>query len=233
MALEHASAAILCLVTDRHRLAACLGRPTEALACLVDQVATAAAAGVDLVHLRERDLPARDLLDLAATCVRATRGTATRIVVNDRVDVALAAGADGVHLRSDSVDAAEVRAMAPKGFVIGRSVHTVAAAIAEADRGSVDYLVLGTIFPTRSKPTGEAVIGPAALRRVVDATTVPVLGIGGVADATLPALATSGAAGFAAIGWFIDAFLSEGPGDGLRARAARVRRLFDTPGSIP
>ncbi len=232
MALAHRSATLFCLVTERRRLAARVGRTADATACLVEQVAAAAAAGVDIVQLRERDLSAGELLQLAAACVGATRGTATRVVVNDRVDVALAAGAAGVHLRGDSVASPAVRALAPAGFLIGRSVHTVAEAIEEDRRGGADYLVLGTIFPSTSKPATANVVGVQALRQVTGAVGLPVLGIGGVTDSTLSALAASGAAGFAAIGWFIDAFLGAGPGELFRERVERARRLFDTSRSI-
>jgi len=224
---------ILCLVTDRQRLALRLGRPGDAWTCLVRQVEAAAAAGVDLVHLRERDLPARSLAELAAACVDAARGTETRIVVNDRVDVALAAGAAGVHLRSDSMPAALVRPSVPEGFLIGRSVHRVDEAIVEAAAGAVDYLVLGTMFPTASKPTRETVIGPEALRQAAGVVSLPVLGIGGVTDENLPVLASTGAAGFAAIGWFIEAYCAGGFAPGFADRAAGARRLFDTPGWLP
>jgi thiamine-phosphate pyrophosphorylase len=233
MGFDRGSHGVLCLVTDRRRLAARLARRAEASACLVDHVKGAAAAGVDLIHLRERDLPARHLLELASACVRAVGGTGTRIVVNDRVDVALAAGASGVHLRGDSVPSSLVRASVPAGFLIGRSVHSVAEAAAEAAAGAIDYLVLGTMFPTASKPTGETVIGPDALQRVVEAVAVPVLGIGGVTAANLPALAATGAAGFAAIGWFIEAYCDGRAGRDFSDRVAWARQLFDTPGSMP
>ncbi len=232
MALDRNPAGLFCLVTDRQRLAARMGRTTDASACLVEQVAAAAAAGVDFVQLRERDLAGRELLDLAAACVSATRGTMTRVLLNDRLDVALAVGASGVHLRGDSVLTAVARTIAPRGFIIGRSVHTVAEGAEEGRRGSADYLVLGTIFPTASKATTDSVIGVAALRRVAGAAAVPVLGIGGVTDSTLPVLAASGAAGFAAIGWFIDAFLGAGSSELFGDRVATARRLFDTSRSI-
>jgi thiamine-phosphate pyrophosphorylase len=220
-------------VTDRRRLASRLGRPGDGWTCLVELAAAAAAAGVDVIQVRERDLPARSLLELTSACIDAVSGTRTRILVNDRVDVALAAGAAGVHLRSDSVPAALVRATAPKGFLIGRSVHGVDEARAEAAPGAADYLVLGTMFPTVSKPAGETVIGPEALRQTVRAVTLPVLGIGGVTDENLPALASAGAAGFAAIGWFIEAYRVVGPAGGFGDRVDRARRLFDTPGLLP
>jgi thiamine-phosphate pyrophosphorylase len=233
MILERGSRGVLCLVTDRYRLALRLGRAGEEGACLVEQVAGAARAGVDLIHLRERDLSARALTDLASACVRAAAGGRTRVVVNDRVDIAVAAGAAGVQLRGESAPSSRVRAIVPPGFLIGRSVHAVDEAMAEAAGGAVDYLVLGTLFPTPSKAGTNTVIGPEALRRAARAVAVPVLGIGGVTATTLPDVAATGAAGFAAIGWFIDALLVGGPGDGFAARVAAARALFDTPGSIP
>ena len=184
------------MITDRRRYAG-------ADDALVQRVAAAAAAGVNLVQVRERDLEARDLTRLVARCVTAVRGTRTRILVNDRLDVALAAGAHGVHLRGDSLPASRARALAPIAFLIGRSVHSRAEAVAVHADGGVDYLLFGTVFPTDSKP-GQTPAGVKALEQVVDATPVPVLAIGGISSETVRELAGTGCAGFAAIGWFAD-----------------------------
>jgi len=100
---------MLCLVTDRRRLAGVDASPGEARRCLIEQTRYAAAAGVDLIQVRERDLEAADLARLVTDLLDAARGMPTRIVVNDRMDVALACGADGVHLRADSLDVADAR----------------------------------------------------------------------------------------------------------------------------
>ena len=124
-------------------------------------------------------------------------------MVNDRVDIALAAGAAGVHLRADSPPAAAVRAIVPTGFLIGRSVHSEGEAIEAAATG-VDYLILGTIFPTASKPAGGAPLGLEPLARAVRAIDTPILAIGGVTADNVGKIAAAGAAGFAAIGLFAD-----------------------------
>jgi thiamine-phosphate pyrophosphorylase len=182
------------MITDRRRFAG------DAERRLVERVAEAAASGVNLVQVRERDLDARALLQLVARCVDATKGTRTRVLVNDRLDVALAAGAHGVHLRGDSMPASRVRTLSPAGFLIGRSVHSREEVLASVATG-VDYLVFGAVFPTASKP-GFTGSGVRALADVVMATTVPVLAVGGVTIATVSQLARSGAAGFAAIDFF-------------------------------
>lgn len=184
------------MITDRRRFA---GEDA-----LVRRVAAAAAAGVDLVQVRERDMDARLLSRLVARCVGAVKGTRTRILVNDRLDVALTSGAHGVHLRSDSMPASRVRPLAPIGFLIGRSVHSVADAVEACAGGGLDYLLFGAVFATASKP-GQTPAGVQALADVSSAVTIPVLGVGGVSRETAPQLAQTGCAGFAAIGWFADA----------------------------
>jgi thiamine-phosphate pyrophosphorylase len=206
---------VICFVTDRRRFG---GDGTEAL---LARVRAAADAGVDLVQVRERDLEARDLLQLVERCLEAVRGTATRVVINDRFDVALAAGAHGVHLPANGAPAARLRSVAPSGFLIGRSVHDAGEAVAACGAGGLDYLICGTIFATDSKP-GQAPAGIAALSAVARAVRVPVLAIGGITWASVPALAAAGASGFAGIGMFA------GDTDALRGRVQQAAAAFDT-----
>jgi thiamine-phosphate pyrophosphorylase len=140
-------------------------------------------------------------------------------VVNDRLDVALACGAAGVHLRGDSIDVAQARAIVPKGFWIGRSVHTAAEAAAGDD---ADYLIAGTVWPTASKAPGAPLLGAAGLAEIVRTTRVPVLAIGGLSLDNLAQVARAGAAGLAAIGLFL------GPVDGTGCRAMPLANLVET-----
>jgi thiamine-phosphate pyrophosphorylase len=189
---------IECLITDRRRFGASWRE------AVVAQVARAAQAGVTLVQVREADLDGGPLYDLVAGCVAAVRGTRTRVVVNERLDVVLAAGAHGVHLRSDGIDSRRVRAQCPRPLLVGRSIHTLDEAGA-ADPAVLDYLVFGTVFPSASK-VGRPAAGLDALAAVAGATTVPVLAVGGVSDAVLADVMGTGAAGVAAIGWFVERF---------------------------
>jgi thiamine-phosphate diphosphorylase len=188
---------VVCMITDRRRLAA------GGEDVLVERVTVAAAAGVDLVQIRERDMDARALSLLVTRCLEAVKGSRTRVLVNDRLDVALATGAHGVHLRSDSMPAARARLLTPTGFLIGRSIHSVDEAVAVTAAGGVDYLVFGSVFASASKP-GHPPAGVRTLADVAAATSVPVLAVGGVGADTMTALAHTGSAGFAAIGWFTD-----------------------------
>ena len=191
---------MICLVTDRRRLAAAGAAPAALRACLVAQARCAADAGVDLLQVRERDLDAGALAALVTDLLAATHGTATRIVVNDRIDVALACGAAGVHLRGDSLPIAAARRLAPPGFLIGRSVHDAAEALAAV---GADYLIAGTVFASASKAADAPLLGIEGLRAIVRAAAVPVLAIGGIDEARIAEVAAAGAAGLAAIGLFI------------------------------
>src|SRR5262249_28269729 len=153
----------ICLVTDRRRLVGGAA-DSEARQCLLAQARFAVDAGVDLIQVRERDLEAAALAAIVGDLLAITRRTPTRIVLHDRRDVPLATRADGVHLRADSIAVADARRLAPAGFLVGRSVHSVAEAAAAAD---ADYLVAGTIFPSRSKDASHRLLGLEGLRAIV------------------------------------------------------------------
>lgn len=165
----------------------------------------AAAAGIELIQLRNRTITSGALVDLGRLATGALAGYATRLVVNDRLDVAIAAGAAGVHLRGDSMPPARVRAGAPAGFIVGRSVHSEDEAIEADESSACDYLLFGTVFPSSSKPAGHRATGLDALRRVCRRVSTPVLAIGGITVATARQVRDAGARGVAGIGLFRDA----------------------------
>lgn len=210
---------VICLVTDRRRLTdPVLGDGIESLLCLIER---AAHTGIDLIQIRESDLEDRVLEDVVRRAVVLTSATSTRVVVNDRVDVALAAGAAGVHLKETSMLPEQVRQLAPKGWLVGRSVHHTTEAVRVATPGVVDYLVVGTVFETGSKP-GQAPMGSDGLAAMVHAVEVPVLAIGGVTVDRARLVGQSGAAGLAAIAEFAEA------GHRLDVVVKNIRLKFDT-----
>jgi thiamine-phosphate pyrophosphorylase len=225
---------MICLVTDRRRLAAADAAPGARRACLVAQARHAVDAVVDLIQVRERDLEAADLAALVADLLAVTRSTPTRLVVNDRIDVALACGADGVHLRGDSIPIAAARRLAPAGFLIGRSVHGVDEAIGA---GGADYLIAGPVFPSASKPAQAPLLGIEGLRSIVKAVDLPVLAIGGITGERIGEVAAAGAAGFAAIGLFMasrpDAEVAGCRVVELRQSVKNARSRFDRPNTTP
>jgi thiamine-phosphate diphosphorylase len=218
---------LICLITDGSRLAEAAPRVD-----LVDLVSAAAVAGVDLIQIRERHLNTRDLTDLVKKCVAAAAGTAAKVVVNERVDVALSAGAHGVHLRSDSIPALRIRELSPPGFIVGQSVHGLADALAVTSMGGVDYLILGTLFPSASKDPSHRLTTMTALAAVSTLASIPVLGIGGVTLERACEIVKAGAAGIAAIGLFLPP-QDLSAGEHLHSCVGELRRVFDTCQALP
>jgi thiamine-phosphate pyrophosphorylase len=191
---------IVCVVTRARG-----GRGTPERLALLQRLQAAAAAGATMVQIRERQFDDRALADFVAEVVGAVRPAGAVVTVNDRTDVALAAGADGVHLKSDGPHPEDVRRIVPSGFVVGRSVHAGDEAMAMESSGACDYLLFGTVFPSRSKPADHPVAGLDALARVCRRVTIPVVAIGGVSVERAADIAHAGAAGVAAISLFSDA----------------------------
>jgi thiamine-phosphate pyrophosphorylase len=175
------------LVTDRHR---CGPHP------LIEAIDLAVAAGVDALQLREKDLEAGELYELALVCRRITAGRCA-FVVNGRVDVALATGADGVHLPERGLPIEAVHRIAPAGFLVGRSVHSVSGAL-EAETQGAGYVQLGTIFDTDSKPGLESA-GVELVRKTANAIHIPCLAVGGIDAQNAGTVLAAGAQGVAVV----------------------------------
>ena len=179
----------LCLVTDR-RL--CHSDPGE----LEEKVTGAVKGGVNMVQLREKDLPGGQMLALAERLRRATEGLAL-LFVNERVDVAMACGADGVQLSEEGIPMESARQVTSERLLIGRSVHSPEGALAAEAQGA-DLLVVGAIFPTgshsRVKPSGSQLLSGIASR-----TDIPFAGIGGISAANVGEVMGAGASGAAVI----------------------------------
>ncbi|MBF8266584.1 MAG: thiamine-phosphate diphosphorylase [Dehalococcoidia bacterium] len=177
----------LCLVTDRKL---CSSDSLE------ERVAAAVSGGVDMVQLREKDMPGGELLALALRLRSITQGKAL-LIINDRLDVALAAGADGLHLPQDSLSVRQARRVVPSRFLLGKSVHNPDSASLAAAEGA-DYLVLGTIFPTSSHP-GAPTGGLSLISAVTRLVDTPVLVIGGVDSHNIASVIGAGAQGIAVV----------------------------------
>ena len=177
---------------------------TEEFDALVRLVERAVAAGVSLIQLREKRLPARTLYELASRCRLLTRDTATRLLVNDRADIARAAGCDGVHLTADSLEPHTIRRLFGPDFLVGVSAHTLADARRAAD-GGADFAVLGPVFDTPSKRAYGPPLGLDAFADAAHALApFPLLAIGGVTLDNAPDLLHAGARGLAAIRLFAE-----------------------------
>ena len=178
----------LCLVTDRR-----VCPPDE----LPGRVAAAVAGGIDIVQLRDKEASGAALMDLANALVRVA-GEAAIVLVNERADVAVASGARGVQLGEAAMPTGAVRPILPEGSIIGRSVHSVDGAV-RAEKTGADFLLVGTMFATRSHP-GEEPSGPGLLERIRAAgVQSPLLAIGGITADNVAQVMQAGADGAAVI----------------------------------
>lgn len=171
-------------------------------------------AGVDWVQIRERDLQARELLELSRQAVAESivgsvmdeARPEVLVVVNDRLDVALAAGAAGVHLGRESMSAGDVvrwcrSGNAPAEFLIGVSCHSLEEA-QEAEKNGASYVFFGPVFDTPLKRAFGPPQGVVRLGEICRALRIPVMAIGGVNAENAAQCFDAGATGIAAIRLF-------------------------------
>jgi thiamine-phosphate pyrophosphorylase len=168
--------------------------------CITDSLEVAAGAardGVEMIQIRAKELSARELSDLAGRVRRVAQRS--QILVNTRTDVALACGAHGVHLPAGSMAPDTIRRIAPPGFLIGVSCHSIDELCA-AEREGADFAVCGPVFPSVTKSLTP--MGLDAFRRAVATVQLPVYALGGVTRENAAACIAAGASGIAGISLF-------------------------------
>jgi thiamine-phosphate pyrophosphorylase len=201
---------LLCYITDRTQFPG-NGNENERRRALLAKIAEAARCGVDLIQLREKDLPPRELEALTHAALHALELTGTenlelptRLLINSRSDVAIACGADGVHLRSNDISPSETRKIwvqsansgGPLVSVSCHSVDDVARAAAEG----ADFAMFAPVFGKKGAPQASAA-GLDELRKACR-QKIPVLALGGITIDSSRACLDAGSVGIAAIRLF-------------------------------
>lgn len=179
---------LLYAVTDRAWLH---GRSLE------ECVRQAIAGGATFVQLREKDAPREEVLELARNLKTICAEASVPFVVDDDVEIALEVGADGVHVGQEDMACAQARAALGPEAIVGVSAQTVEQAL-EAQADGADYLGVGALIPTPTKPDAVDVT-IEELRAICEAVDIPVVGIGGLNARTIPQFAGSGADGAAVV----------------------------------
>jgi thiamine-phosphate pyrophosphorylase len=165
---------------------------------LPELVDAAVDGGVTVVQLRAKDLPKTDILALAGEISRRLRPREIPLLVNDHPDVAKACGAAGVHLGQGDAAVSEARRLLGREATIGVSVNTPDEA-RRAERDSADYVGAGPAYATTTKRTDLAILGPEGIGRIVQATALPVVAIGGIGAGNAAEAAAAGARGVAVV----------------------------------
>lgn len=134
-------------------------------------------AEISLIQIREKQLSAKLLFEMALQAADITKNSATKLLINDRADIALAANADGVHLTANSLSAEIIRAGFPENFIIGVSVHSLEKA-REAKKQGADFATFSPIFDS---PNKGKTVGLNALREVCAKLKLfPIIALGGI-----------------------------------------------------
>lgn len=153
--------------------------------------------GADVIQLRDKAAKARALAKEGQRLLEVTRPAGVPLIINDHVDVAAAIGADGVHLGQDDMPVRDARNALGSGFIIGKSTHSLQQAL-NADLEPIDYLAVGPIYPTPTKPDYPCV-GLELISQVALKVHHPMVTIGGIDAKTLPEVLAAGATGVAVV----------------------------------
>lgn len=146
---------------------------------MVETTRLAVQGGATIVQLRDKRADTASMIATGKALKAVLAGTGVPLIVNDDIEAAIAIGAEGVHVGQSDMAVAEVRRRIGPDMILGLSIGTVE--LAEAlDASVVDYVGVGPVFPTSTKPGHPPAIGYQGLKEVTDASSVPVVAIGGL-----------------------------------------------------
>ena len=158
----------------------------------------AVRAGVKIVQLRMKHASREDILREAREMRRVTRSTGTLFIVNDDPSIAAESEADGVHVGQGDMPPSEVRSKFPQLRVVGLSTHNLDQVRASLGQ-PIDYIGVGPVYATPTKEIPDPTLGPELAGRMIAASRVPAVAIGGIDAETLPAVLAAGARNFAVV----------------------------------
>ena len=164
---------------------------------LQECVSAAIRGGATCVQLREKGASEDQLVSMSRLLLPICRATGVPFIVDDCVEAAVRADADGVHIGQEDGSVAAARELLGPNRILGVSAQTVEQALA-AEREGADYLGVGALIPTATKPDAIDVTFEE-LRAICNAVRIPVVGIGGLNVRTIPQLAGYGADGAAVV----------------------------------
>ncbi len=198
----------LYLVTDRMRMS------TRTLGEAVEQ---AVIGGCTLVQLREKEIPALDFYMLALEIKKITDRYGIPLIINDRIDIAMAVGAAGVHIGQQDIPADIARKVIGRDMLLGVSVGSATEAL-DAVKAGADYLGVGAMFPTGTKPDA-GFVSMEELGRIRKAVDIPIVVIGGISRENAMLFRPMGVDGLAVV----SAVIAQ---PDIKASAADLKSLF-------
>ncbi|MEA2457561.1 MAG: thiamine-phosphate pyrophosphorylase [Thermoleophilaceae bacterium] len=184
-------------------------------------VESALAGGVDVIQLREKHAPDQEVVEAGLELREMCTAAGALLVVNDRADLALECGADGVHVGQHDEPFAAVRRAVGPGVLIGLSTHSPAQVDAAEASGEVDYLGVGPVYETATKP-GLEPVGIELVRYAAANALKPWFAIGGIEPGRAAEVAAAGAERVAVVRAIRDARDPRAAAEALREAMERV-----------
>ncbi|MCV3768429.1 thiamine phosphate synthase [Rhizobium sp. TRM95796] len=165
---------------------------------VIETARRAVRGGATMVQLRDKTATTEQRIETGLLLKSVLAGSGARLIVNDDVEAAMAIAADGVHIGQGDLDLRAARDRIGDDMLLGLSIGSVAEAEA-LDPTLVDYVGVGPVFPTATKPDHPPAIGLDGLQAVIRATHLPAVAIGGVKIGHISAILARGAKGVAVV----------------------------------
>jgi len=160
--------------------------------------------GVTVLQFRDKEMEDSEAIEVCQKIHQLTKKKGVPFIVNDRVEIVKAVDADGVHLGQEDMSFSSARKILGKEKIIGISVETVEQAL-KAVEGGADYLGIGPIYPTATKPDAGKALGIARLKEIRESVNIPIVAIGGINENNLEEVLRAGADGVAVISAVVSA----------------------------
>ncbi len=148
-------------------------------------------AGADIVQLRDKTATNEEFLEAAKKIKSLAKDRGALFIIDDRVDMALALDSDGIHLGQDDTPVETARRILGKKKIIGLSTHS-ASQIDEATKKDVDYISVGPVYSTPTKPD-YAPVGLDLIRTASRKLKIPFVAIGGIDESNIKEVTAAGA----------------------------------------
>ncbi len=163
----------------------------------LDRIALALKSGVDIIQLREKKRPAKEIIELGYKIRELASNFNALFIVNDRIDIAKIVKADGVHLGQDDISLSTAREILGDEFIIGISTHCPDDAI-KAQDGGADYIGVGPVFKTPTKP-GRIPVGLEYVKWAAQNVNIPFFAIGSIEPDNIDDVIKAGASRVAVV----------------------------------
>ncbi|WP_314003679.1 thiamine phosphate synthase [uncultured Paenibacillus sp.] len=193
---------------------------------MIEVMEAALAGGADILQLRDKTAAPGELLEKARALRELTRRYGVPFIVNDHLDIAIASDADGVHLGQEDMPIAEARRRLGPDRIIGISTHAVGQA-REAELAGADYIGVGPVFPTGTKP-GRQAVTTSYVRQVAAEIRIPWVAIGGITPDNAEEVLAAGATRLCAVSAIVG---SPDPAGVCRTFKAKIQAAVGAQGA--